>query len=290
MHTYTFEAIGTHWVIDINYSLSEPEFTQVKEEIRQRIEVFDKTYSRFRDDSLITKMAKSVGTYPLTPEGRELLQLYKKLYDVTDGSMTPMIGSVLEDAGYDSSYSLQPKTLHTPPAWDDVIELNGDSLRVNQPALLDLGAIGKGMLIDMVARFLNGKHMTSFCIDAGGDIYYQNAGAGLLRVGLEHPEHSDQVIGVASILNQSIAASAGNRRKWKEFHHIIDPKTLKPVTTLLASWIIADRAALADALATAVFFVQPEVLRNHFSFSYLLLLPDYTVKKSDDFPGELYYT
>jgi len=47
-----FEAIGTQWEIES----AEPLALPLQQWIRDRIELFDKTYSRFRPDSLVTQM------------------------------------------------------------------------------------------------------------------------------------------------------------------------------------------------------------------------------------------
>jgi thiamine biosynthesis lipoprotein len=287
MRSFSFEAIGTKWVIDLYNTLSDGEYASLEVLIKQEIERFDKTYSRFREDSLVTQLSTNRGEYRLPQEGIEMLQLYKRLYDLTDGSFTPLIGSLLEEAGYDKTYSLKVKEIKAVRAWDDVISINSEYAVVKEPVLLDFGALGKGKAIDNIAELLEREGINAFCIDAGGDIRYRNNTP--LRVGLEHPSNTQQVIGVAQLLNRSIAASAGNRRKWGSFHHIIDPKTLRPVDSVLATWVIADTGMLADALATALFFTPASVFTKDFSFSYLLMRPDQTVEKSEDFPAELYY-
>lgn len=288
MRTVAFEAIGTHWVLDVYSSVSDVHYNELIHEVNQLIEVFDRTYSRFRNDSLIHQIAHSKGVFHVPDEGTEMLRLYEKLFVLTNGAYTPLIGSVMEEAGYDSSYSLTAKTLHKPRSFSDVISFTPTGAAVVGPVLLDFGALGKGYLIDLVAACLAKKDITYYSIDAGGDILYKNKPSDPLRVGLEHPERPDQVIGVATIQNQSIAASAGNRRKWREYHHIINPLTLQPVTNILAVWVIAETAVTADALATALFFSEPETFTRDFNFQYLIVYPDYSLKKSADFPGEVY--
>ena len=98
----TFEAIGTSWVIDYSEPHPGPYRKQLMHAVRERIRVFDNAYSRFKTDSLILKMKEKPGTYDFPDDFDFLITFYKKLYDITDGAVTPLIGSVLEDAGYDS--------------------------------------------------------------------------------------------------------------------------------------------------------------------------------------------
>jgi thiamine biosynthesis lipoprotein len=60
------------------------------------------------------------------------------------------------------------------------------------------------------------------------------------------------VIGVVDLVNRALCASAVNRRTWGEgLHHVIDGRTRKPTTEVVATWVIADDAATADGLARA---------------------------------------
>jgi FAD:protein FMN transferase len=110
-----------------------------------------------------------------------------------------------------------------------------------------------------------------------------------LRIGLEHPDNVKQVIGVATITNQAICGSSGNRRQWGEFHHIIHPTLLSSPRHMLATWVVADTAIVADAIATCLYFTSPALLQQHFDFEYLLLLPDYSIDQSFAFPAEVFY-
>ncbi len=285
---FVFEAIGTHWQIDVLDELTPPNQDILFKLICERIAIFDQHYSRFRTDSLVSAMAQKAGTYALPPDAEPLLAMYQRLYQLTQGAMTPLIGSVLVDAGYDAGYSLQPKTLRKPPAWEEVLAGDFKNLVLNQPALLDFGAAGKGYLIDLVAGILTTHGLTTFCVDAGGDMRYQSDDKKSLRVGLENPVDTNQAIGVATITNQSICGSAGNRRAWGEFHHIINPHTLTSPRSILAAWVVADRTLIADALTTALFFVPSATLRQDFNFEYVLMRADHSIEKSPGFPGEFF--
>ena len=103
---YIFEAIGTQWQIDFDLTLSEVRSAQLLAKIKDRIEVFDKNYSRFRSDSIVTKMSQKAGQYSLPDDAEPLFSLYKKLYDSTNGLFTPLIGQLLVESGYDEKYSL----------------------------------------------------------------------------------------------------------------------------------------------------------------------------------------
>ena len=283
-----FEAIGTKWMFSFSSVLSSAVSDELLVKVQTRISAYDDVYSRFRDDTLVSKMAASAGDYELPPDGPKLFELYKKVYDITQGKVTPLIGSVMEEAGYDKEYSLVPKTLHVPPSWEEAMSLDGRMLTMKQSALIDIGAAGKGYLIDLVADVLRDAGQHSFTIDAGGDIVHKSETNTPLRIGLENPNDITSVIGSITLGNESIAGSAGNRRAWGKYHHIIDPMTLESPTDILATWVIADSTLLADMLATCLFFVPAEKLLGHFSFSYITLHKDFSVEYSPRIKAELY--
>jgi thiamine biosynthesis lipoprotein len=287
--TYSFEAIGTQWSITIKDELTEHTGQMLKKEIADRIEIFDQTYSRFREDSLVRKAAKSSGNLTFPKDAKQLFALYKSLYHITDGSFTPLIGDVLSDAGYDAVYSLQPGKLRKTEKWEDVFSFTYPILTMKKPAILDFGAAGKGYLVDIVGGMLQAHDVKNFCVDGSGDLLYKSATSEPLRVGLEHPEDPTKAIGVATITDGSICGSAGNRRKWGEFTHIIDPHTQTSPKDIVAIWVVAETAILADALATCLSFTSAEKLQKFYQFEYVLIKADYTLEKSQDFPGEFFY-
>lgn len=285
---FDFEAIGTRWRIDIDEPITDGARQDLRRRILDRIAVFDKDYSRFRDDSLVAEMSRRAGAYDLPADAERMLTLYKHLYDLTGGAMTPLVGQLLADAGYDAAYSLKPGALKTPPRWEDVLDYDFPKLTLKRPALLDFGAIGKGYLIDIVGGVMEEAGLRSYTVDAGGDLLYRDAAGKPLKVGLEDPLELGKVVGVAQISGGSLCGSAGNRRKWDRFHHIMDPRTLESPRHLEAVWTIAKTALKADAMATALYFAPPEALLRYYDFEYLLFFPDRTVKASPDFPAELF--
>ncbi len=287
MAQFTFDAIGTSWRIDTYRETTSEDSALLFSRIMERIEEFDRAYSRFRSDSLVTRMSREAGTFMLPPDADKMLALYRDLYDRTDGYVTPLVGNMLSDAGYDENYSLvQKKELEAAPAWDDVMSYAHPTLTIKRPVLLDFGAAGKGYLVDLVAEVLEAYGVMEYLIDAGGDILHK--GDAPIRVGLENPENLQQVIGVCELRGGSICGSAGNRRTWGEFTHIMNPKTLESQKNILAVWVTANTALLADALATCLFFVDAGTLTDAYDFEYVLIRNDHSVERSAGFLGEVF--
>lgn len=283
-HRYSFEAIGTKWSIELLATKNNASLAI--NAIRKSIEQFDKNYSRFRSDSLITQISQSTGDYLMPADFSDLYYFYQKMYDVSNGLVTPLIGDALSAAGYDASYSFKPSPMTKAPAWEDVLSYNPPLLSVKTAVLLDFGAAGKGYLVDIVVSVCREKGIESFVIDAGGDIYCHEVTE---QIGLENPDNLSEVVGIVDVHNQAICASAGNKRKWANFNHILNPKTLSSPSAIKAVWTIADKAMLADGMSTCLFFVEPEALSKTFKFDYLLIKADNTTKQSKTFKGDIFY-
>jgi thiamine biosynthesis lipoprotein len=290
MATWTFEAIGTRWEVDT----AQPLGPDVQVAVLDVVERFDRAWSRFRADSSVTAMARAAGTWEV--EGASaLLGLYDALHAATDGAVSPLVGRSLEDLGYDADYSLRPAgSVSVPDDWavvrdDGTLVVDGDVVGTTRPLLLDVGAAGKGLLVDRVAAVLRDRGEAEVTVDGSGDLLH--AGTTPIRVALEHPADASRAIGVLEVgPGQALCASAVNRRTWGEgLHHVVDGRTGRPTADVVATWVLSDHSCLqADGLATAHFFADPEVLLDLHPHHFVRIHADGRVLRSPDLPGELF--
>lgn len=137
-----FEAIGVPWAIET----AEPLPATTVAAIHERIARFDRDYSRFRADSLVSRITREPGRWRLPDDAGPLLDLYRLLYDATDGAMNPLVGQRLEELGYDRDYTLRARAGAATriPSWEEAISWDGSHLTTLTPVVLDIGAAGKG--------------------------------------------------------------------------------------------------------------------------------------------------
>jgi thiamine biosynthesis lipoprotein len=153
------------------------------------------------------------------------------------------------------------------------------------PALLDVGALGKGRLVDLVVAAL-ARVPGDVVVDAGGDIGVRGAG---VRIGLEHPYDPTKAIGVVEVQDQALCASATNRRAWGSgLHHVLDARTGLPVRTWAATWAWAPEAMAADAVATALFFDGGVEIAETWGVEWVRMSTDGRVQRSPGCPAELF--
>lgn len=290
---FKFKAIGTLWEIETDKPLSH----QLQQCILDRIEQFETTYSRFRSESLVSRIASASegGCFVFPEDAVVLFELYDRLHEATLGAMDPLVGRDLELLGYDRTYSLTPVSeeirseayAQNKAAWSRDIIRNNTIVVTRRPLVIDVGAAGKGYLVDIVSKLLSEAGIAEFVVDGSGDL--RHSGDSSIQVGLEHPFNSSLVIGVVELENCALCASAINRRSWGEgLHHVLDARTGLPVRDVVATWVIADDAATADGLATALFFTSGERLAELFEFSYVRMYADGRAETSRNFSGKLF--
>ena len=253
-----------------------------------RIETFDRTWSRFREDSLVSRIATTPGVHEFPDDAPALFDLYRRLYEATDAAVSPLVGTALESLGYDRAYSLRASaTPATVPRWEDAIAWDGRALTTLRPVSLDVGAAGKGYLVDLVSGMLAEAGHEEFIVDGSGDIRHH--GSSIMRVGLEHPLDTTMAFGIANVGEGAICSSATNRRAWGDgLHHVIDATTGLPTRAIIATWAIAATALEADGLATALFFADPARLAESFDFTYVRMHSTGRVECSPHLDGELF--
>lgn len=249
---WRFEAIGTAWEVVTERPIAE----SVRGEVSRCVDAFDRAWSRFRPDSAVSAVSRRGGTFEAR-DAAPMLDLLAAAADATGGAVNPLIGASLASLGYDAGYSLRPgDPVAAPRAWRALLTWRGDMVTLDGPATIDVGALGKGRLVDRVLDIVAAAVPGDVTVDAGGDLAVRG---GPQRIALEHPFDPRRAIGVWEVRDAALCASAVNRRSWPgidgaTLHHVLDARTGQPVRTIAATWAVAADAMTADAIATALFF------------------------------------
>lgn len=128
---------------------------------------------------------------------------------------------------------------------------------------IDLGAIAKGYIADVVRQFLYQHHVYHALINLGGNVLAlgrpQNGGQAGWAVGLQKPfGDNGELIGVIHVANKSVVTSGIYERYFecdgRLYHHILDPKTGYPLDNeLLSVTIISDASIDGDIYTTLIY-------------------------------------
>lgn len=280
---WRFEAIGTAWEIETVRPLP----AEVRVAVAERIAGFDREWSRFRPDSLVVSLAAQPREVAAPADAAEMLGAYAALSAATGGAVNPLVGESLARRGYGPDYSLVDQGAHAAPReWTALLTWSSERLGLAAPATIDVGALGKGRLVDLVLAVVAADAEGDIVVDAGGDIAVRG---GPVRIGLEHPYDTRRAIGVWQVTDAALCASAVNRRAWGDgLHHVLDARTGVPVSTVAATWAIAATAMRADAIATALFFDGGEALAHEWGVQWVRMATDGRVEWSPGCTAELF--
>ncbi|GAA1545497.1 thiamine biosynthesis lipoprotein [Microbacterium ginsengiterrae] len=283
MTTWRFDAIGTRWEVETESALD----AERRSEVERIVADFDATWSRFRPDSTVTRLSSAGGEALATADAAPMLEAFRELSAATAGAVNPLIGDSLAALGYDAEYSLHAGApVPAPQEWTRTLTWNRERLRLASAAMIDVGALGKGRLVDLVTDALAGID-GALVVDAGGDMTVR----GEARIALEHPFDPTRAIGVATVRDQALCASAINRRAWGDgLHHVLDARTGAPVTTWAATWAFAADAMHADAVATALFFDGGPELAHRWGVEWVRMSTSGRAERTPGAPVELFTT
>jgi len=177
----------------------------------------------------------------------------------TAGAFDPAVGARMENQGFDRHYqsgAFAGAGLSDASAtFEDIVaDAAAGTIQLKRPLVLDLGAVAKGMAIDLAAQEL--RLLGNFVVDAGGDLYVagRNQRSESWRVGIRHPARPDELIETLRITDAAVCTSG----RYERGLHILDARTGTAVMHVSSATVIAPTAMAADALATAAFVLGPE--------------------------------
>lgn len=226
--------------------------------------------SAYDADSDVTKLNKHAGEWvEIHPETYELLNGSKTIAALTHGAFDPTVGGIVKLWSIDqpthrvpSEGEIQKALPYVDYNGIDTKKENGKLLgRIGKGQNVSFGAIGKGFIADKVIEKLKKGGCTDSLVSLGGNVIGNgtNASNKPWAIGLQRPDKKrGEFFAVVPLSNTSVVTS-GDYEKFfvkdgVKYHHILDPRSGKPVPATLSSvTIIDENSAKADALCTALF-------------------------------------
>jgi thiamine biosynthesis lipoprotein len=242
---------------------------------RDLVDIWDRTFNRFRPDSELCRVNDGRGRPVVTSRlFRDVLVTALDGARLTGNRFDPSILPALEAAGYDRDIASVrrggsghgPARKRAPAPHPASIEINhaAGTVRIPDGIRLDLGGIAKGAFVDRLTAAV--QTWPGGCVDAGGDMLVWGlppAGDHWI-VGIEDPVWPETDCAVLEVRRTpvAIATSGTNRRRWRiagrDAHHIVDPTTSQPLTgpirsatTVAANAVTAEIASKALLVAAA---------------------------------------
>lgn len=219
--------------------------------------------SRFDERSELRRLCAAAGEpVPVSPLLFETLAFAIAVAEASGGAFDPTVGRAMAARGFNREH--RTGTIATVDAdvasdisfRDVVLDAGTRAITLRRPLLLDLGAVAKGLAIDLAARELR-RDFEDFAIDAGGDVYAagRNGSGEPWAIGIRHPRLADSVADVVRVSNAAVCTSGDYERRSPidGRSHIVDGRTRETPDAIASVTVVATSAMVADALATAAF-------------------------------------
>src|SRR5262249_49149091 len=136
---------------------------------------------------------------------------------------------------------------------------------------LNLGSIGKGYAVDCIAARLQ-QRVRAALLSAGSSSLRaigSDGRRGGWTVGVRHPAPRERRFAVLKMRDCALGTSGSEEQFFayngKRYGHIIDPRSGQPAQQVASATVVADSAAVADALATAFFVAGLEMAEQYCS-------------------------
>jgi FAD:protein FMN transferase len=260
LYEHSFHAMGTRCETQL-YAVHAEQAARAAAAVQADVERLEALYSRYRDDSLlsrINRLAANGGSISVDAETAHLLDYaatcYKEsqgLFDITSGVLRRV-------------WNFKSQQLPDAHAVRELLRNVGwQRLRWNSPVLefphagveLDFGGIVKEYAADRAATLCRSNDVEHALINLGGDI----------RVAGPHPDGSPWRIGIRDPRNGGVLqtlelfsgalASSGDYERCividgLRYGHILNPVTGWPVQHMAAVSVVADYCVIAGSAAT----------------------------------------
>jgi FAD:protein FMN transferase len=267
----TVTLMGTFVTIHVVGHESDPQSTMHREEAVERAFGWfcrvEECCTRFEAQSELTQLATQVGVpVRVSTILYEAVQFALAVAEESEGAFDPTVGYAMETRGFNREHRTG-KTIRTaldssiPVSYRDVrLDADRKTITLLRPMILDLGAVAKGLAVDLAAREL--QPFQNFAIDAGGDLYLGgcNPDGQPWSIGIRHPRSDNELIHALRVSNRAVCTSGDYERRSaaeEQGHHILDPRRGSSANAAASVTVIAPTAMLADALATAAFVLGP---------------------------------
>ena len=234
---------------------------------------FDVACSRFRDDSELSAVNAGAGApVAVGPVLLEAVQASLRAARLTDGAVDPTVGRALIALGYDRDYAVlhgwpaRSVSVVPVPGWRTVkVDPDASTVRVSHGVSLDLGATAKALAADRAAAAAHRAAGCGVLVSFGGDISIAGPpppGGWPVRVTDDHRSNADAPGQWITLRSSGLATSSTTTRRWKHdegfAHHLIDPGTGAPATSVYRTVTVAARSCLDANIASTAAVVRSE--------------------------------
>lgn len=254
-----------------------PDATAIAVDCLDHVDEIENRITVYRDTSELARLnaTAAAGWQPVEADLFALLLEARKLHERTGGGFDMAAGSLVRTWGFLRRQGRTPTPEELARAreaagmqWVELDE-SGCRVRFTRPGVeLNPGAIGKGWAIDRVIERLRECGVPSGLVHGGtssvraiGSQWTARAGRRGWPVGVRHPLRPGRRLAHIQLDDRALGTSGSGTQffieRGRRLGHILDPRTGLPAEGVLSATVVADTAAEADSLSTALYVLGP---------------------------------
>jgi thiamine biosynthesis lipoprotein len=263
----SFPALGT--VCEVQYAApgGDAQAAAFERAATGWVNAFEAKYSRFRPDSLVSRINAAAGRdwTAVDAEMEVMLRLCDTLHFMTQGVLDPTALPLIRLWNYKAENPRVPSAPEIAAAralvgWKKVQRSPGRVFLPEPGMALDFGGFGKEYAVDFVAQIAVEHGIPAALVDFGHDLRAVGAPPGrpAWHIGLEDPRNPGTAAGSIVVVWKGVASSGDYLRCFvaggKRYGHIIDPRTGWPVANGCSQATVITASCLqAGVLSTTAF-------------------------------------
>ncbi len=263
VNSFEFQGIGT--VLQVIYAGEKN--AEMEELLKADVKTVEEELSYYKPDSFVSRINNHGFEHEITVPHHVCLLIERSIQFGHDSAG-------VFDITYKSEGVLWEKNKDSEPTEAEIIEAKKNiglekvttdctknTVKTSQKGiLLDLGGIAKGYAIDRAGDILKSNGHPDFIINYGGDMLVcGKKGKYPWTVGIKDPDNNGSFLRKLEFGEgecKGVATSGDYERflviNQKQYSHIYDPRTGRPVQNARSVTIIGKNGEIADAVATAV--------------------------------------
>ena len=143
------------------------------------------------------------------------------------------------------------------------VKLDGNIYSKSNGIKLDLGAIAKGYVTEIVGEYLEDNGINNYIINAGGNVKVGKAyDKDSYVVGITDPDNTKDIFTKINVNNMSVVTSGSYQRYCmlddKVYNHVINPVSKYPSNYVKSVTVVGEDSTLCDIYSTYLFLLPLE--------------------------------
>lgn len=274
-------------VIEISYYKDNVDEAKVKEVIEGRIKEYHNKLSNYEGGAIFNlNKDRSMSYSSIIPLVKQVLEWEDKTgyaLDISKGRLFGLWKDAIESEELPSEEQVKEAMKM---GGKDTIEIKGDVITLKDGAEMDLGAVCKGYLNDVLKEDFKNLGIINYVISAGGNVTVHgrpSSKRNKFSIGIENPFEIGKPFDIIYTNDKSLVTSGDYQRfaeiDGKVYHHLIDLNTGYPADNNKRSiTIVGDNAFLCDFLSTTLFLKSDdeikECLKDFPGYEYFIIYKD----------------